>query len=368
MTTLKIFTVTKDEYDLIEDFIIYHASIVGFENIVIIDNMSSDERVLNIYKKYNQVKIHYETGYQNFKQGEHFTKYMNMYKHDAKYLIGMDTDEFIYILDENGNPTNKMILEYLETLPHTHDMFSIKYYDYSIPNINSKDYINYKHERPSVNINRFARKNENHMINKLFFRGSNFLASGCGNHDGKTVLNAHMMTNIGYLHFNNTGKQRSIERARNICAGYDFINVNDSEERQLYKLEPMILSNYTSIGNHRVKEIYYFYRKKSIIDLFDKYIKRLPNKDELNYHTYDKVTMQQKIMEFIKCDEAFKNRNVQTVEYNERQLIDLIYEEDLKDSDTGFTSFYDPMTRLTLNLEIKEINFLIDFFKSIDCK
>ena len=35
----KIITLSKNEYDLIEDFLLYYDSIVGIENIIIIDNL-----------------------------------------------------------------------------------------------------------------------------------------------------------------------------------------------------------------------------------------------------------------------------------------------------------------------------------------
>jgi len=98
MSLAKIFCMTKNEYDLIEDFILYYGYLFGYDNIIIIDNNSTDERVINIYNKYKNmgITIYFENSYENDGQGNAFTKYMNLYKSSCKYLIGLDTDEFIF--------------------------------------------------------------------------------------------------------------------------------------------------------------------------------------------------------------------------------------------------------------------------------
>ena len=39
---VKVFTMVKDEVDIIDDWVIYHGSMFGFSNIFVIDNFSSD--------------------------------------------------------------------------------------------------------------------------------------------------------------------------------------------------------------------------------------------------------------------------------------------------------------------------------------
>jgi hypothetical protein len=38
----KIFTIVKDEVDIVDDWLIYHGCMFGWNNIYIIDNYSSD--------------------------------------------------------------------------------------------------------------------------------------------------------------------------------------------------------------------------------------------------------------------------------------------------------------------------------------
>lgn len=52
-----ICTMVKDEDDIIEDWIIYHGEIFGYNNIFIFDNYSTDN-TFNICQKYVKNGIH----------------------------------------------------------------------------------------------------------------------------------------------------------------------------------------------------------------------------------------------------------------------------------------------------------------------
>ena len=40
---IKIFCMQKNEDDILEDWILYHSSLVGYENIYLIDNQSNEK-------------------------------------------------------------------------------------------------------------------------------------------------------------------------------------------------------------------------------------------------------------------------------------------------------------------------------------
>ena len=40
--SVKLFTMVKDEVDIIEYWIMYHGKLFGYENLFIVDNMSTD--------------------------------------------------------------------------------------------------------------------------------------------------------------------------------------------------------------------------------------------------------------------------------------------------------------------------------------
>lgn len=355
-TPLKIFTVTKNEYDLIECFILYHASIVGFDNIIIIDNMSTDQRVLDVYNKYKGIiTIVYEEGYQNSKQADHFIKYMSKYKDTCEFMMGLDTDEFIYRIDSNGNATNNKIIEYLQCIPKKYDMLRIKYYDNAIHNKNSHDYHFYKHIFPVNNINKFNRMeiNVTHEMNfKTFYRSENFVSTSNGNHTGQTINNSLFVVDMGYLHFNDTGKERSIERAYNICYGYDYINSNDNKDQILNKLDYYAGTGFSMNGHHRVRELYYHLKREYVLYLFLIFIRRYPSHTELEMHVKDDRSFAQKKTEFINCEEASKIGNTLDFIPDTKIFNDLLYE--------------DTEDQLYQNKNnIIECNLLINFFNTL---
>ena len=68
--------------------------------------------VLEIYNKYQilGVNIYYESNYNGNGQADSFNKYMNIYKNSCDYLIGLDTDEFLFSYEEfqnNNDPFNR---------------------------------------------------------------------------------------------------------------------------------------------------------------------------------------------------------------------------------------------------------------------
>ena len=122
---LKLFLMTRNEIELIEDWLKYHGFLFGFENIYILDG-SDDQRVFDIYKKYKPFGLHVKissTGLNGL--AEELTLLMHEKKGLNNFLIKLDTDEFLaYTLpatlgDEiiQGNSfLNKWILKFNKNL------------------------------------------------------------------------------------------------------------------------------------------------------------------------------------------------------------------------------------------------------------
>ncbi|MCE8018922.1 hypothetical protein HOP51_02140 [Halomonas sp. MCCC 1A11036] len=91
---------TKNESELLEDWIKHHGDIFGIENLVIFDNDSDDIKVLDIYEKYKS-KVRCIVKYDN-SQGSHnaihhpqkFPELYEMLSQKCKYFALFDTDEF----------------------------------------------------------------------------------------------------------------------------------------------------------------------------------------------------------------------------------------------------------------------------------
>jgi hypothetical protein len=253
MSLAKIFTVTKNEYDLIQDWITYHSNIFGCENIIIIDNGSTNINVLEYYNniKSSGVTIITREGYVAMQQGEHYTEIMNKYKNDTEYLIGLDTDQFFTI---NGVTDKDTILNYLISLNKHYDMYIVYYMWESIVEPSNEFYKNYKMERPTM-CDKFRIDNLYERCRHcphIIYRACNFISTENGNHNGITVNNTRLTCNdIVYIHYHHTGKKRAFERCAAICEGYKYVNLSLDFKEQSNILKPLYD---TGIGQHRVRE------------------------------------------------------------------------------------------------------------------
>ena len=116
---IKLFTMVKNEIDIIDDWVFYHGSIFGYKNIYIIDNYSDDgtyEKLLRL----KQTGIHL-TRHQDYKRkGEFMTWYFNNCCNPDNIAYPIDIDEFIVFFDKYSRTISidkNTILSYLKNLP-----------------------------------------------------------------------------------------------------------------------------------------------------------------------------------------------------------------------------------------------------------
>ena len=87
---IKIFVFEKNEIDILKDWIDYHAKIVGYENIVVIDH-KSDDGSFNLAKSYQDrglTAIRYTGPYTN--KGAQMTHEMKKFRENSSILIPLD--------------------------------------------------------------------------------------------------------------------------------------------------------------------------------------------------------------------------------------------------------------------------------------
>jgi len=278
---IKIFTVTKDEYDLIEDFITFYGYIFGYDNLIIIDTGSTDKSVLEYYqmiKREKNVNIVFENGYENGKQGEHFTKYMTIEKNknSCDFLLGLDTDNFL-ILPNATFIDPKEYINYFETLDKNQNKFLIHSTFDSIIDINNNNYINNKYLRPARYCEKYYKTATVHIN---FYRCKHFCTTYNGNHKGITIPDqSPILTNLIVIHYNNTGITRHIERTMNILINYKYINYIDDinfetatiNYKNICKFIKSIKPNTGCSGVHRVIWGFTLILRDFIYELFKKY-------------------------------------------------------------------------------------------------
>ena len=239
---LKLFLMTRNEIELIEDWLKYHGFLFGFENICILDG-SDDQRVFDIYNKYKTFGLHVKissTGLNGL--AEELTLLMHEEKGLNNFLIKLDTDEFLaYTLpatlgDEiiQGNSfLNKFLSvsnfsEFFEALPITGQRYQASFMTWSIP---KHSYV----DNPAIELIEFT---PIQLINfKVFFHSTSFLSVDLGAHVGESTNNmGYIHTGLSVIHFHSTSLSDSIRRARKVLISHDYIDTLDSIEIQYEKL------------------------------------------------------------------------------------------------------------------------------------
>jgi hypothetical protein len=314
---------TKDEYDLIEDFINYHAYLFGINNIYIIDNNSTHPDVLEIYKKFQEKggNLSYSSDFYN--QAIETTNIMNLHKDKYDYLIGLDTDEFIG-LKHNTNFLNIEEFEnYFNNLPKHIEKFQVSFYSSIVDNKN-KNYIDNKITFPAKYINYFTDNNNHNSIGKFFYKSDSFISTTIGSHRGNTTNNTETMSDIIYFHYHDSGARRFYERAYNIIVAYNYINNNDSLKDKILKLKPIAIS--VSVGAHRADTVLLKLLKEYLIVQYIKYLNRLPEINDINNMNVN-INLDDIDKQFINL--PIINENTDNFNYNNL----LFYDNDLNENE-----------------------------------
>ena len=256
--SVKIFCVSRDEYDLIEDFILYYGAIFGYENIVIIDNNSTRQDVLDIYQKYSAKGVCFEVApsYVNDGQGDAFTSVMLKYKDTCEFLVGLDSDEFMCAKVEDGAgyiASKDAILQVFESIPSDVSKCVVENVWNSLVDPRSSGYMDGKMNRPVREQTCFCTPPE--PIRKVFYRASQFKSTMNGNHDGFVFEGKELhLDSLHYFHFHNTGRKRMYERALMVIDGYKYFDVSLPLRDQVSWMCKYTSESFHGYGYHRIHQ------------------------------------------------------------------------------------------------------------------
>lgn len=101
MVRVNIYCMQKDEDDILEDWIIYHAYLFGISHIYIIDNYSK-QPCLSILQKYQNFGLHWYQLPDYSKKGDYLLNLIKNTTNDCDIAIPLDVDEFIAMVDLNN--------------------------------------------------------------------------------------------------------------------------------------------------------------------------------------------------------------------------------------------------------------------------
>jgi hypothetical protein len=124
---LKIILKTFNDGFFLEKWIKHHANIVGLENLIIADNMSTDEDVLTIYERYKEdIVIFRFAGNHNLIHDRGRYKFLyDAVQASSTYHLFIDTDEFLVWINENEWYADGSILDKLKFKTFSDDLQDI---------------------------------------------------------------------------------------------------------------------------------------------------------------------------------------------------------------------------------------------------
>jgi len=236
---IKLFTMVKDECDIIRDWILYHGFLFGYNNLFIIDNMSID----GTYEIINEfldkgINIYRESNYSE--KGTFMRNLINTHCCSYDVAFPIDIDEFVVYHEcgmKNVNCDKDIIINYINGLGSVSSIYKANYLTSMITQEGG-------YER-AVCENKWSIYSDYGSHAKSFFRVD--LYNGPidhGNHIGQS--NGYVVSNICLVHFHCRNLEQMKKKVCNNVTGLGYIN-------DINSLRNLIKNNPNCSGNHHVK-------------------------------------------------------------------------------------------------------------------
>lgn len=258
---LKLFLMTKNEFELLEDWLKYHGHLFGLGNIHVLDG-SDDDRVFAIYERYRAKGLnvhHSSTGLDGLH--EELTRSMHAHKGTNSFLIKLDTDEFLaYVRDFASGPLHGVLSsgylrrgifrrlataivdlkhggaplcvdefrQFFGGLPVTGQRYKASLTAWSIPRVHAvRDVCRDLTEFTPLQFTAI----------KTFFHSDSFVSVDLGSHEGVSARNEGVIdTGLTLIHYHSTSVEDSARRARQVLQSHGYIDPGDSLAEQRRRL------------------------------------------------------------------------------------------------------------------------------------
>lgn len=259
---IRLFTIVKDELDVVAEWVHYHGRLFGYENLYIIDNMSTDgtyEKLLELQDKHG-CSVFQRPNYAL--KGVYMTQmvceHCNHKDASGNYAVPIaypiDIDEFVAIYDATTHTITcdkYAILAYFEqtVLPkiasNEYAFFKTNYVLSKIINNNNVNGNNFDGYKNAVMESTHGVYLNCESMAKTFFSSKKVIEHGIhidhGNHFSACE---HFMTDLVLVHYHSRSRAQIEKKTYNNVAGFGY-PVNDVTALAKYLTAP---------GNHHVKK------------------------------------------------------------------------------------------------------------------
>lgn len=237
----KVILITKDEHDLIDDFLDYYGTLFGRENVVVVDNGSRvDSSVHSAYRNHVKEGGEVRLDARPFCDAVRFmSDHMRSLCDSCEFILPLETDEFLFLPDrgENYTPTRDDVAQVLRAVPS--DVSIVRYGSFIGSSVDPSDdgYSNGAYSRPVLQMTRFHDQD----WDKIIVRASAFetMTQWCHNatcRSGSRLVHA----GLGLLHFHQTGLRRQIERSVPVITSYGYLDIRAPLSEQLRTIAPLV--------------------------------------------------------------------------------------------------------------------------------
>lgn len=250
---MKVFTMVKGEVDIIEDWVLYHGTLFGFNNLFIIDNYSMDgtfETLLQLKQKYN-INITRLPNYK--KKGEYMTALLRTFG-NKELVFPLDIDEFIVYFDKNTKQIScdkNVIIKYIHSLPRL-PFYKMNY-------IISKNFSDIGYNRATIEC-KFGKYLEYGNNAKTCFHSHLFKGNiDHGNHYNQ--INNYLLTDLCLIHFH----QRNLAQIKKKV--YNNVKGLGHNPFDLYSLRYLQNKGHSVHGYHHITKQILIIENKFNLDL-----------------------------------------------------------------------------------------------------
>lgn len=283
-TLMKIIVPVLNEDILLEPFLEYYGNLIGFENIIILDNQSTSEIVKNIYEKYkDKITIfytpYYFDSYEQFEKAN-FDILVSELSRYCKYLSKIDCDEFLAFYDYHYDNffSKEQFHQYLmECKQHIGSYVLNNFYTDEIRK-DPKNFNQWITFEPIQNFsNRLALDFGKTIMNTNLPLDTKIMVRGNHNGDKLSIFDSLDFYKMICLHLSNIDIPTRIKNAEKLLLS-DIIDLKDLD----YDIFLLALENYklpTGESRHKLEELNKYYRNP------ENYIQSLLHKEKVVLET-----------------------------------------------------------------------------------
>ena len=284
---VKVILLTRDETDMIDDFISYWGSIFEPHNVIVIDNGSTSPKVLEAYASHMSNGGTVVVDARPFSKAVDFmTEHMRRVAESGtcEWIFPIETDEFIFVEPFVAGGHDRVSIHDMRVAIFSHlrndvpcDVGVLQYGYFWGSSVDPDDtaYVRGAYSRPAIDMVRFYDQG----WDKVMVRASAFdkMVQWCHIASTKPGYMMGVSRVLGLLHFHDSGKRRGVERAIPVVDGYKMIDVHSSRttSEKLRDAGRIRHLQHLTCG-HKLDYLDIHLRRLSTLTAFRKHLGRLP--------------------------------------------------------------------------------------------